>query len=70
MAHIQGRRPHQGTLFPAVLDDLVPNDHVCHVIDAFVGSAELSFATASISRHSGTSRRPKCVASGTPHQVE
>jgi hypothetical protein len=26
----------QGTLFPVVLDDFVPADHVCRVIDAFV----------------------------------
>lgn len=36
MAYIQGEGRHQGTLFPVVLDDLVPADHVCRVIDAFV----------------------------------
>jgi len=36
MAFIQGEGRTQGTLFPVVLDDLVPADHVCRVIDAFV----------------------------------
>jgi transposase len=36
MAYIQGEGRHQGTLFPVVLDDLVPADHVCRVIDAFI----------------------------------
>ncbi|MGA2537621.1 MAG: transposase [Terracidiphilus sp.] len=36
MGYIQGDGRSQGTLFPAVLDDLVPADHVCRVIDAFV----------------------------------
>ena len=36
MAYIQGEGRSQGTLFPVVLDDLVPADHMCRVIDAFV----------------------------------
>ena len=39
----------QGALFPVVLDDLVPADHVCHVIDAFVERlvmSELGFERA------------------------
>src|SRR5271163_2727852 len=36
MGYIQGEGRHQGTLFPVVLDDFVPADHVCRVIDAFV----------------------------------
>jgi transposase len=36
MAYIRGEGRSQGTLFPVVLDDLVPADHVCRVIDAFV----------------------------------
>ena len=35
MGFIQGEGRTQGTLFPVVLDDLVPGDHVCRVIDAF-----------------------------------
>ena len=42
MAFIQGEGRTQGTLFPVVLDDLVPADHVCRVIDAFVGRLEMS----------------------------
>ena len=36
MSYIRGEGRSQGTLFPVVLDDLVPADHVCRVIDAFV----------------------------------
>ncbi len=36
MGYIQGEGRNQGTLFPVVLDDLVPADHVCRVIDMFV----------------------------------
>jgi transposase len=46
MGYIQGGGRSQGTLFPVVLDDLVPGDHVCRVIDAFVeglAMAELGF---------------------------
>src|SRR2546430_16031067 len=37
MGFIQGEGHSQGTLFPMTLDDLIPEDHVCRVIDAFVG---------------------------------
>lgn len=46
MSYIQGEGRSQGTLFPVVLDDFVPADHVCRVIDAFVAGlrmAELGF---------------------------
>ncbi|HET8827329.1 MAG TPA: IS1182 family transposase [Terriglobales bacterium] len=36
MGFIQGEGRGQGTLFPVALDDLIPEDHVCRVIDAFV----------------------------------
>jgi transposase len=36
MGYIRGEGRDQGTLFPVVLDDLIPADHVCRVIDAFV----------------------------------
>jgi transposase len=36
MGYIRGDGRNQGTLFPVVLDDLVPSDHVCRVIDGFV----------------------------------
>lgn len=37
MGYIQGEARGQQALFPVALDDLVPADHVCRVIDAFVG---------------------------------
>src|ERR1700684_1479131 len=49
MGYIQGEGRSQGTLFPVVLDDLVPADHVCRVIDAFVeglAMCELGFERA------------------------
>jgi transposase len=41
MAYIQGEGRNQGSLFPTVLDDLIPADHMCRVIDAFVAKLEL-----------------------------
>jgi transposase len=49
MGYIQGEGRSQGTLFPMVLDDFVPADHMCRVIDAFVEKlalAELGFERA------------------------
>jgi transposase len=42
MGYIQGEGRHQGTLFPVCLDELVPADHVCRVIDAFVSKLVMS----------------------------
>lgn len=42
MGYIRGEGRDQGTLFPVVLDDLVPADHVCRVIDAFVNGLKMS----------------------------
>jgi transposase len=42
MAYIQSEGRGQGTLFPAVLDDLMPEDHVCRVIDIFVNKLAMS----------------------------
>jgi len=42
MGYIRGEGRSQGTLFPVVLDDLVPSDHVCRVIDAFVDGLPIS----------------------------
>jgi transposase len=47
MAYIQGEGRNQGTLFPVVLDDFVPLDHVCRVIDAFVGDVGVWFRARS-----------------------
>jgi transposase len=41
MAYIQGEGRNQGTLFPVVLDDLVPADHMCRVVDAFIGQLDM-----------------------------
>lgn len=41
MGFMRGESRDQGALFPVSLDELVPQDHVCRVIDAFVGSLEL-----------------------------
>jgi len=38
MAYIHGGGRSQGTLFPVLLDELVPADHICRVIDAFVNT--------------------------------
>src|SRR5215472_14356512 len=46
MAYIEGEHRSQHTLFPTTLDDLIPEDHVCRVIEAFVDRldmAKLSF---------------------------
>ena len=41
MPYIQGEGRSQGALFPVTLDDLVPVDHMCRVIDAFVGQLNM-----------------------------
>ncbi|MBZ5507319.1 MAG: IS1182 family transposase [Acidobacteriia bacterium] len=49
MAYIQGVGRKQGTLFPVTLEELIPANHVCRVIDAFVGRLDmerLGFARA------------------------
>ena len=46
MGFIQGEGRTQDTLLPVMLDDLVPDDHFCCVIDAFVnrlGMSQLGF---------------------------
>jgi len=42
MGYIGGEGREQGTLFPVVLDDLIPADPVCRVIDAFVDRLAMS----------------------------
>jgi transposase len=49
MGYIEGEGRNQGTLFPVVLDDFVPTNNVCRVIDAFVEKlvmSELGFERA------------------------
>ena len=46
MAYIEGEQRGQHSLFPTTLDELISEDHVCRVIEAFVGRldmAKLSF---------------------------
>ena len=42
MGYIQGQGRSQTALFPAALDDFIPSDHICRVIDAFVGRLSMS----------------------------
>ena len=58
MGFIQGEGRNQGTLFPVVLDDLVPADHVCRVIDAFVDRLSMDKL--------GFERSPKQLRPGVP----
>jgi transposase len=49
MSYIRGEGRSQGTLFPVMLDDPIPADHVCRLLDAFVtrlAMAELGFERA------------------------
>src|ERR1700719_3017858 len=49
MAYIWGEAREQATMFPVTLDELIPADHMCRVIEAFVGRlemAELGFVRA------------------------
>jgi transposase len=42
MAYIEGEHRCQHTLFPTTLDELIPEDHVCRVIEAFVGRLDMA----------------------------
>src|SRR3982074_740290 len=42
MAFIRGEGRSQGTLFPVTLEELIPEDHVCRVIDAFVVRVDMA----------------------------
>src|ERR1700681_2836138 len=49
MGFIEGEARTQGTLFPVSLEEFIPDDHFCRVIDAFVerlDMQELGFARA------------------------
>ena len=41
MAYIQGEARGQHTLFPTTLEELIPDEHVCRVIEAFVGKLNM-----------------------------
>jgi transposase len=42
MAYIEGEPRSQHALFPTTLDELIPQDHVCRVIEAFVGRLDMA----------------------------
>src|SRR2546428_1537487 len=49
MAYSRGEAREQTTMFPATLDELIPVDHMCRVMEAFVGRlnmAKLGFVRA------------------------
>jgi len=49
MAYIRGEAREQTTMFPVTLDELIPADHICRVIEAFVDRldvAKLGFVRA------------------------
>src|SRR5437588_8607833 len=63
MAYIEGEQRNQHTLFPTTLDELISEDHVCRVIEAFVGRldmAKLGFVRSEPAEHS--SRAPNWVS--------
>lgn len=41
LAYIEGEARGQHTMFPTTLDDLIPADHVCRVVEAFVNKLDL-----------------------------
>src|SRR5437899_972396 len=42
MGFMEGEGRTQGTLFPVCLEELIPDDHMCRVIDAFVDKLDMS----------------------------
>jgi transposase len=58
MAHVSGQSRYQGTLFPEVLDELVPGDSEVRVIDAFVDTLDLARAGFSKVKVEATGRPP------------
>src|SRR6201994_1235902 len=42
MGYIRGEAREQTTMFPVTLDELIPADHMCRVIEAFVGRLDMA----------------------------
>jgi transposase len=42
MAYIRGEAREQATMFPVTLDELIPGDHMCRVIEAFVSRLDVA----------------------------
>lgn len=58
MGYVKGEARTQGSLFPTSLDELVPEDHVCRVIEAFVDSLDLAALGFQLARPASTGRPP------------
>jgi transposase len=56
MDYIAGEGRTQGTLFPVILDDLVPADNICRVIDAFVDKLPMSLLGFELAEAADTGR--------------
>jgi hypothetical protein len=46
MSYIRGEAREQTTMFPVTLEELIPADHVCRVIEAFVGRLAMAESTS------------------------
>jgi len=76
MGYVHGEAKGQATLFPLSLDELVPGEHVCRVIEAFVAQLDLSTLGFSKALPAATGRPPydpadllKLYLYGYLHQV-
>jgi transposase len=56
MGYVRGESRDQSQLFPLSLDDLIPADHPCRVIDAFVGYLDLAALGFGKARPAATGR--------------